>query len=335
MVAYRALVLAHDSAFPAQKRWELYRLLSEPVRLRLLALAAEEELTIGELAELTGETQPKVSRHIKGMRALTLLSIRRQGTRTLVRLADGVTADPVVADALASGRQLCRGDGSLGRVGEIVRARDAAVRAFFETAPSDDGALLYPPEMPSYLAAFAMLVPDRAFAIDVGTGTGGFLDVLAPAFGHVLALDRSDAQLERARERVRRRGYDNVELRKADYDDPALLDAIRDRGGADAVFASRVLHHAPRPVAALAALGALARPGGAVVVIDYEAHEDERLREERADVWLGFSALELERFARDAALADPVVRPLSVNTGIGPDGHLAWHILCARRPARA
>jgi ArsR family transcriptional regulator len=333
MIAYRVAVLGHESPFPAQKRWELYRLLSEPVRLRLLALAAEEELTVGELAELCGETQPKVSRHIKGMRALALLAIRRQGTRSLVRLADGVTADPVVADALSSGRQLCRGDGSLGRVGEIVRARDAAVRAFFETAETEEAALAYPPELPSYLAAFAMLVPDRRFAIDVGTGSGGFLDVLAPTFDRVLALDRSDAQLERARDRVRRRGYTNVELRKADYDDPALQETIGE--GADAVFASRVLHHAPRPAAALAALGALARPGGAIVVIDYDAHEDERLREERADVWLGFSSDELSRFAREASLVDPMVRPLSTHIASGPDGHLHWHILCARRPARA
>src|SRR6516162_5398655 len=97
---------------PSYERWELYRILSEPVRLRLLALAADEELAIGELAELLGESQPNVSRHTAPLRQAGLLAVRKQGTRTLVRLADGAHADAVVADALGSGRALCDEDGS-------------------------------------------------------------------------------------------------------------------------------------------------------------------------------------------------------------------------------
>src|SRR6478609_4745457 len=89
-----------------ENRWDLYRVLAEPVRLRLLALAAEEELAIGELAELLGESQPNVSRHTAPLKQGGLVSMRRQGTRTLVRLRDEAARDPVVADALTSGRAL-------------------------------------------------------------------------------------------------------------------------------------------------------------------------------------------------------------------------------------
>lgn len=84
----------------ADARAELYRLLADPVRLRLLALASVEELGVGELAELLGEGQPKVSRHATALRDAGLLSARRQGTWTLLRLASGATADAVVADAV-------------------------------------------------------------------------------------------------------------------------------------------------------------------------------------------------------------------------------------------
>src|SRR5215472_8439112 len=96
-----------DATPTPSHRWELYRLLSEPVRLRLLALAAEEELAIGELAELLGESQPNVSRHAAPLKQAGLIVVRKQGQRALVKLAAEAARDPVVADALASGRALC------------------------------------------------------------------------------------------------------------------------------------------------------------------------------------------------------------------------------------
>src|SRR5260221_491234 len=68
-------------AVATRERWELYRVLSEPVRLRLLALAQQEELAIGELAELLGESQPNISRHAAPLKQAGLLAVRKQGTR--------------------------------------------------------------------------------------------------------------------------------------------------------------------------------------------------------------------------------------------------------------
>ena len=195
----------HAAAPGFDARWQLYRLLSEPFRLRLLALAAVEELALGELAELLGESQPNLSRQAAPLRQAGLLAERKQGTRTLVRLPVEALSDAVVRDAVAAGRELCEADGSLARVADIVRGRDAKTREFFAKARSAEQ-LGLAPELPAYLAAFGALLPRRALAVDAGTGDGALLDLLAPLFERVLAVDRSAAQLERAALRVKQRG---------------------------------------------------------------------------------------------------------------------------------
>jgi ArsR family transcriptional regulator len=317
---------------PSSQRWELYRVLSEPARLRLLALAADDELTIGELAELLGESQPNVSRHAAALRQAALLRDRREGTRTLVRVAPEVASDPVVADALASGKALCEKDGSLARVARVLEAREAAAHEFF-ARPGKARVDAPPAEMGAYLAAVALLLDRRGLALDVGTGDGRLLEVLAPVFERVVAVDRAEAQLARARERVASRGFANVTLVQGELDSKELRRAVG--SGADAVFASRVLHHAPQPAKVVAQLAALCAPGGSLVVIDYAHHDDESMREQ-ADAWLGFEPAELRRFARAASLEDTRVAKIPAPfCGDGPDRHLPWQVMVATRKRKA
>jgi len=341
-----------DGAIAQPNRWELYRVLAEPVRLRLLALAADEELAIGELAGLLGESQPNVSRHLTPLKQAGLVLVRREGTRGLVRIAEAAAADPVVADALASGRALCEADGSLARIADVLRERDLVAREFFarsSEAPAGSAASASDAEREerrreamdageanaAYVAALARLLPARSLAVDAGTGNGALLDVLAPSFERVVAVDRSGVQLDRARARVARRGFSNVSLLKAELGAPELREHVGE--GADVVFASRLLHHAPRPVDLVRQLASLARPArgsaasGAVVIVDYAQHDDESMRNE-ADLWLGFASAELKRFAREADLegADVIKIPAAW-CGKGKDSHLPWQVMVARR----
>lgn len=322
----------------SSQRWELYRVLAEPVRLRLLALAAEEELSIGELADLLGESQSNVSRHATALRQAGLLRDRREGTRTLVHTSAHAERDVVVADALTSGRALCREDGSLARVADVVVAREAAAREFF-ARPARARLDAIPTEAGAYLAALACLLPRRELAVDAGTGDGRLLEVLAPAYARVVAIDRARAQLAFARERVVARRFTNVTLLEGELDAPALRHAVGQEGaagdgpgGADAVFASRVLHHAPQPAKVVAQLAALTSPGGALVVIDYARHDDESMRDQ-ADTWLGFEPDELRRFARAAGLQEALTANIPASLcGDGPDRHLPWQVLVAKKP---
>lgn len=318
-------------SLPSQEsRWQLYRLLSDPVRLRLLALAEEEELSVGELAELLDESQPNVSRHASPLRQAGLLSDRRQGARTLVRLADGALEDAVVADAVAAGRKLCTTEGRLTRIAEVVAARDLKTREFFARPVASEVALSE--ELPSYLFAFAALIEPRGLAVDAGTGDGVLLDLLAPVYERVVAIDRSEAQLARARQRIRAHGYDNVTLIEDQLDGARVHSAVGE--GADLVVASRVLHHAPRPRATLTELSALARPGGRVLVIDYARHDDDKLSEQQADIWMGFSKQELTGFAQDAGLRDVIVTQIPAGySRAGPDAHIEWLSLVGTRPS--
>src|SRR5205809_2067005 len=113
---------------------ELFRLLADEDRLRLLALCAEEELTVGELASLIGESQPQVTKKSQPLRELGLLSARRDGTRTLLKSHESV--DPVLAAAIEEGRTLCGKDGSLARIAGVVAQREEISRRFFDEAAS-------------------------------------------------------------------------------------------------------------------------------------------------------------------------------------------------------
>jgi ArsR family transcriptional regulator len=338
----------------AEPRWELYRLLSDATRVRLLALTAHEELAVSELAELLRQGQPKVSRHASSLRDAGLLSARKQGTWVLLRLTPSADDDPVIADALAAGRDSLERDGTLARVADVVAARDGATREFFARGgrPVKAGP---PEELAAYLAAVAPLIERRQLAVDAGTGDGALLEVLAPLFEQVVALDRAEAQLDLARQRVERRGFDNVIFVGGEIDGPEVRAALeraqekagrsarsRKAGGADAVFAARVLHHAPSPAKAMGALVELARPargdqpGGAVLVLDYQPHRDEALRDQQADLWLGFEEQELMSLARRAGLQQLHSRPLPPRwCGEGPDRHLGWHLVSGRRGERA
>ncbi len=315
-----------------EARWQLYRLLAEPFRLRLLALAAEEELTLGELAELMHESQPNVSRHAAPLRQAGLLAERRHGTRTFVHFAEDADADAVVADALSTGRALCRDDRSLARVAEIVRQREARTREFFAHPGQLEEPSALAAELPAYLFALRALLPERALAVDAGIGDGAWLDVLCPLFERVLGIDRSSAQLGRAKQRAALRGYPNLTLLCAELGDELVRRAVGN--GADVVVASRMLHHAPKPRALLRSLVELLRPGGHLVLVDYQRHADEAFGERQADVWHGFEAEELEGYARAAGLVGARVAQLPAAWVQSPtDGHVGWQVLVAQRPA--
>lgn len=313
------------------ERWQLYRLLGEPVRLRLLALAAIEELAIGELAELLGESQPNVSRHSAPLRQAGLLAERRDGSRLFVRVPVEARVDPVVSDALGAGARLCGDDGSLGRVADIVRARDAHTREFF-SRPARGEPLDLAPELPAVLYALhrsGALTGGRA--LDAGSGAGALLDVLAPLFDDVIAVDRSSVQLERARQRVDARGYQHVRLVADEIDGPWARAAAEP--GVETCVCVRMLHHAPLPRETVAALARLLAPGGRLVLVDYQRHDDQRLAEQQADVWLGFEPSELAAFAAAAGLE--AIAGFEVprrHVGAAFDGHLGWQVLTARRP---
>lgn len=332
------MVATHVSPPTALPRVELFRLLADEGRLRLLALAAEEEITVGELSDLLDESQPQVSRKAAPLRQAGLLAARKDGTRTLLKvsLAGPFAADPVVKDALDEGRRLCARDGSLARVHDVIAAREERSQRFFDEdgAGAGEPAASTPPPGDAlsapHLFALAPLLPERRLALDVGAGEGQLLDVLAPLYERVIAVDKSRARLARCARRVAQRGHANVRLFEGSFDDTGLLAEVDRAGGADLVFAGRILHHMSRPSRALETFARLLKRGGHLVVLDYLPHDDESMREAQADVWLGFDPDELSQKLEAAGLVVTASRrvPDALHPE-GPDAHLAWQALVA------
>ncbi|MDX2093254.1 MAG: methyltransferase domain-containing protein [Kofleriaceae bacterium] len=311
----------------ATARADLFRLLGDEDRLRLLALCAEDELTVGELATLLGESQPQVTKKSQPLREVGLLTARRDGTRTLLR--SQLDADAVIDAALEEGRSLCSKDGSLARVATIVAQREELSRRFFDESPGDLAPMRADTELLQWLPVIAPLLPGRALAVDVGTGEGTLLPLLSPLYERVIAVDRSPARLARCAARIATWGLPNVRLREGDIADTTLAEEIVSRGGADLVVMVRVLQHAARPHDAILAAARLLRPGGHLAIVDYLPHDDESMREHGV-VWLGFESAKLRAWLESAVLVDVAVPPLPLPSGQHPPLQLA----IAKRAAR-
>jgi DNA-binding transcriptional ArsR family regulator len=311
---------------------ELFRLLSESGRLQLLALCAEEELSVSELAAVLNDSQPQVSRKVSALKDAGLLEARKDGTRVFLR-ANAASRDAVILAAIQEGRRLCMADGSLSRIPAVVATREEVGVKHFETVISLREATPTTPEHLAHLAAFSTLLESRDLAVDVGTGTGLSLDVLAPLYRRVIAVDRSQSQLALVAKRVAERGFSHVSLFPGSYDDVALLQRVDSAGGADLVFAGRSLHHASRPLQAMQSFARLLKRGGKLLVLDYLSHTEDAMRSAAGDAWLGFPVDEVRRLMTEANLQ--FLGETSIPDAFHPEGldaQLKWHAWAAMKP---
>ena len=289
-----------------------------------MALCADEELSVTELSQVLDDSQPQVSKRVSALRDAGLMASRRDGTRLYLKTL--LTKDPVVLAAIAEGQRLCLADGSLARVPGVVAAREEMGVSHFELGPSRRSEPSSPEHL-AHLAALGPVLPGRRLAIDVGTGDGLVLDVLAPLYQRVIAVDRSRAQLAHVAERVAARGFHHVSLYPGSYDDTALMERVDGIGGADLVFVGRALHHQSRLTQALSGFRRLLRRGGHLVVLDYLAHDTEPLRSGQGDVWAGFDPGTMRRLFDEAGLVP--VGDVPIPAGFHPVGFdvlFMWYV---------
>ncbi len=280
------------------ERWlERFKALADETRLELLAALQGDELSVGELVEVVEAPQPSVSRHLQALSKAGLVVARKQGTATFYRqVADEPLLEGPFGDEL---RRMAQGRRLAPRVERALARRRARSESFFDAAEDWD---TLRGELFTDAAGYCSLLPmvRRGLTVaDVGTGTGGMLPFLAQVASRIVAIDLSAEMLRRARAKARGLGLRDVSFVQGDLSalpiEPATVDAA---------FAALVLHHAPRPLSALREMARIVRPGGAVVVVDLMSHGLDWLREEQADLWLGFGRDEaLDLFAQ-AGLTD-------------------------------
>ncbi len=280
---------------------ELLRAAGEPTRFRILALLAREELAVAELTRILGQSQPRVSRHLKLLIAAGLVERFPDGAWVFYRLATHGAERAFVDQTLAL---METGDAAIARDAaslESVRAERARAAGdyFAQNAPRwDELRSLYVSEadVEAAILKAAGRGPFRR-VVDLGTGTGRMLRLLAPHAKAALGLDLSQQMLNIARQATAEAGLDHCELRHGD------VFATRLPGGsADLVVVHQVLHYLADPAAAVAEAARLVAPDGKLVVVDFAPHALEFLREAHQHRRLGFSDDEMGRWLAQAGL---------------------------------
>lgn len=281
---------------------KVFKVLADPTRVRILALLEREELAVQELMEVLGMAQSRVSRHLAILREAGLLRDRRDGTRVHYRFPTPL--EGAWQDAWELVRRERRDDPSEARdaaaLARVLESRAAKTRSWFDSVGPEWDALRKVFNDDALRArAVARLVPPGLTVCDVGTGTGVLAIELARLGMRVVAVDDSARMLEAAGAKLEAEGLSGVELRRGDAAALPLDDA-----SVDAAFAHMVLHYLPSPAEAVTDMARIVRPGGNVVVVDFEQHDREWMREELGVTWLGFPLEEVEDWFRRAGLHD-------------------------------
>ena len=276
--------------------------LSEPTRLRIVALCARADLTVSELQQVLAQSQPRISRHLRILCDAGLLSRRREGTWTYYRLRYGGERAQIARDIithLPGEDPVVRGD--LARLSQVKETRrEAADQYFRDNAEHWDRIRALHADVGVIERRLAELVPKRPgdHLLDIGTGTGRMLQIFAPHIGYGLGIDLSHDMLTMARVNLDDAHYANCDVRHGDmYRLPV------DDGSFDIVLLHMVLHYAQHPGEVMQEAARALRPGGHAVLIDFAPHDNETLRDEHAHCWLGFSDADIGGLFSEAGLS--------------------------------
>ena len=301
-----------QSVHGAAKAAGLFRLLGDDVRLRILRLLDGERLNVTELTSILGIAQSGVSRHLGLLKDAGLVEERRDAGFTFFRLAPGLQGGtngfgpvwPLLRahfDALASTDE---GRADDARLEEVRRVR----KENFDDhgADGERGQIVPGRSWAAWARALGHLLPPLVVA-DLGCGDGYLTVELSRFAKRVIAVDRSEAALARARERVERlvrrspgeggRRLNNVEWKRGELEKLPLKDAI-----VDVALLSQVLHHASAPEKAMSEAVRVLKPGGRVLVLELRGHQEQWVRERLGDKWLGFDDEELKQLLENAGL---------------------------------
>ena len=279
-----------------------FQAVSDPTRLRILALLARMELSVGELALLLEQSQPRVSRHVRILADAGIVERRKEGSWVFLAIADADTTVPLLglieAWTDAQSESLFNRDSA--RL-EAIRAdrAEAAERYFAAHAEVWDSIRSLHVTEAEVEEAIGRALDGRGFAtlVDVGTGTGRMIELFGPRASQAIGIDRSSEMLRLARVKLESAGV-RSSLRQGDMYALPLADS-----SADCVIIHQVLHYAYAPADAIAEAGRVLAPGGTLLVVDFAAHEREELRTRDAHLRLGFADEAMASWFATAGLA--------------------------------
>ena len=294
----------------------LFRLLGDEGRLRLLRVLARERLNVTELTGVLGLAQSGVSRHLGLLKDAGLVKEEKDGGYSYYRLTAALAPGSPGKDgsenplravldrqfAASADDPMLRADDA--RLHEVLRLRKENFAAHAGPDTRDARQLVPGRSWAAWSRALGMLLPPLKVA-DLGCGEGYLTMEAARWAARVIAVDRSDAVLKRARSLAQRRRVTNVAWKRGELEHVPIGDEE-----VDVAMLSQALHHAEQPARAVGEAARVTVPGGRVLVLDLRTHEETWVHHKLGDRVLGFSDAELKRMLTSAGLRD-------VRVGVG------------------
>ncbi|WP_209348495.1 metalloregulator ArsR/SmtB family transcription factor [Pontixanthobacter sp. CEM42] len=296
------------------------RALADPTRLRIMRLLSAMELAVGELAQVLGQSQPRVSRHVAILCDAGLAERHREGSWVFLRASVGNERGNPVGEAvsrlLATAEReddafatMCADDRR--QLKNIRGAREENAASYFARHADewDELRQLHSPDQQVEERLFQALGEEPlGQLLDIGTGSGRMAELFAPQADHIVALDKSLDMLRVARAKLQNLPSDGIELVQGDF---VALPFQAHRF--DTVLLHQVLHFAQDPAAALTEAARVTRPAGRIAIVDFAAHDHEELRDRHAHVRLGFTDKAIRDLLREAGYQP--AKPIALDEG--------------------
>ena len=282
------------------------RAAAEPTRLRIIALCGHAELSVTELVMILGQTQPRVSRHLKLLVEGGLLQRNKEGNRAYYRLsteAEGADLARMLNDLMPGEDEVHALD--LSRLSSVKADRVRYAESFLDPYSQEIIELrgMWPPDEVIDKCILALL-KDRSIQnlLDLGTGAGRILRTIAPFVVKGTGIDNSLEMLSIARARLDQEGIKNCQVRVGDmYRLPFKKNSF------DLITINSLLRYADEPKKVIAEAARVLEKKGALLIVDLAAHDLSALRDEYGHSWLGFSEAEMvEMLSEENLTADRV-----------------------------
>lgn len=280
--------------------WDILKTLSDPTRLRLLALLMREELSVAELQEILGMGQSRISSQLALLRQVNLVSDRRDGKKAFYSLRASLAAKTLsllkaATDAVSELPVVTEDRANLDR---ILQKRRRTQEQYFNLIAGRLGKNYCPGRSWEAIGHLALRLTPAIDIADLGAGEGLLSQLLAQRARQVWCIDNSPRMVEVGSELAQKNGLANLGYKLGDIEQVPLADR-----SVDLAILSQALHHAQHPQIAVNEAFRILRPGGQLLVLDLNEHTFEKARELYADVWLGFKESALHGFLKKAGFA--------------------------------
>lgn len=291
--------------------WDILKILSDPTRVRLLALVMREELSVAELQEILGMGQSRISSQLALLRTVNLVSDRRDGKKAFYSLRGDLPARTLglVKAAIESVSELPIIGEDRENLGRILQKRRRTQENYFNLIAGRLGKNYCPGRSWEAIGHLALRLTPAIDIADLGAGEGMLSQLLAHRARQVWCIDNSPRMVEVGTELAKKNGLANLTYKLGDVEEVPLPEA-----SVDLAILSQALHHAQRPQTAVAEAFRILRPGGQLIILDLNEHTFEKAHELYADVWLGFSESSLHGFLKKAGFGKVEVTSVAKET---------------------